>query len=125
SGFGSPELLYRVHREHGSRSDFGRASADHGEAVTKRTPMVLVGGFSLSLTFIGCQPAPQSAFPTFEYHRIDNIGNQIGQTALVDLDDDGDLDWIAGQARRTSSTGSSGGDVWWWEYRGPDNWIRH
>ena len=61
----------------------------------------------------------QPSFPTFSYHRIDNIGSQIGQTALVDVDRDGDLDWIAGQADRT------GADVWWWEYETADRWIRH
>src|SRR5262245_50199071 len=61
----------------------------------------------------------QVGFPTFSYHRIDTIGSQIGQTALVDVDRDGDLDWIAGQADRT------GADIWWWEYQTPDRWIRH
>ncbi len=55
----------------------------------------------------------------FSVHRIDAIGSQLGQTALVDVDRDGDLDWISGQADRT------GGEVWWWEYRGPDDWVRH
>lgn len=63
--------------------------------------------------------AAPARFPTFEFHRIDGIGSQIGQTALVDVDNDGDLDWIAGQADRT------GADIWWWEYQGPDRWVRH
>jgi hypothetical protein len=50
--------------------------------------------------------------PRSPRHRIDAIGSELGQTALVDVDRDGDLDWIAGQSNRT------GGDVWWWEYRG-------
>lgn len=58
-------------------------------------------------------------FPSFQYHRIGNIGTQLGQTALVDVDRDGDLDWICGQAKR------AGGEVWWWEYRGPADWVRH
>ena len=61
----------------------------------------------------------QRGFPAFAYHRIDNIGSQIGQTALADVDRDGDLDWIAGQADRT------GADIWWWEYQAPDRWTRH
>jgi hypothetical protein len=61
----------------------------------------------------------QAGFPSFSYHRIDNIGRQIGQTALADVDRDGDLDWMAGQADRT------GADIWWWEYQTPDRWIRH
>ena len=56
-----------------------------------------------------------AAFPTFEYHPIDRIGNQMGQTSLVDIDKDGDLDWVVGERART----------WWFEYVGPDRWIRH
>ena len=55
----------------------------------------------------------------FSVHRIDAIGSQLGQTALVDVDGDSDLDWISGQSDRT------GGEVWWWEYRGADDWVRH
>jgi hypothetical protein len=55
-------------------------------------------------------------FPEFAYHEIDDVGNRMGQTSLVDVDRDGDLDWI---------TGCSRGDVWWFEYRGPDDWVRH
>ncbi len=55
------------------------------------------------------------AFPAFEYHPIDRIGNQMGQTSLVDIDKDGDLDWVVGERART----------WWFEYAGPDKWIRH
>lgn len=55
-------------------------------------------------------------FPKFEYHQIDRIGNKMGQTSLVDVDKDGDLDWIAG---------CNGGTIWWFEYKGPDNWVRH
>lgn len=40
----------------------------------------------------------------------------MGQTSLADIDKDGDLDWIAG---------CNGGDIWWFEYQGPDKWIRH
>lgn len=55
-------------------------------------------------------------FPQFAYHEIDTIGNRMGQTSLVDVDRDGDLDWI---------TGCNRGDVWWFEYQGPDNWTCH
>jgi len=55
-------------------------------------------------------------FPKFEYHQIDRIGNRMGQTSLVDIDKDGDLDWVAG---------CNGGTIWWFEYKGPDNWVRH
>ena len=66
-------------------------------------------------TFILCSSA-YAEFPKFEYHLIDKIGRQMGQTSLVDVDKDGDLDWIAG---------CNGGTIWWFEYKGPDNWVRH
>jgi hypothetical protein len=53
----------------------------------------------------------------FAEHHIDSPGGQrYGQTSLVDVDKDGDLDFISGQ---------SGGDVYWFEYQGPDKWVRH
>ena len=55
-------------------------------------------------------------FPTFECHLIDRVGQRMGQTSLVDVDKDGDLDWVTGQG---------GQAVWWFEYRGPDDWVRH
>jgi hypothetical protein len=55
-------------------------------------------------------------FPKFEYHQIARIGNKMGQTSLVDVDKDGDLDWIVGCNGRT---------IWWFEYKAPDNWVRH
>lgn len=58
----------------------------------------------------------RAEFPKFEYHQIVQIGNQMGQTSLVDVDKDGDLDWIAG---------CNGGTIRWFEYKGPDNWVRH
>ena len=62
-------------------------------------------------------PGPSSI--QFEPHVIDRIGSQLGQTALADVDRDGDLDYICGQSSRAS------GDIWWWEYRSPAEWIRH
>jgi FG-GAP-like repeat len=55
-------------------------------------------------------------FPAFEYHLIDHVGRKMGQTSLVDVDRDGDLDWIAG---------CNSGTIWWFEYKGPDDWVRH
>jgi len=55
-------------------------------------------------------------FPKFEYHQIAQIGGSMGQTTLVDVDKDGDLDWIVG---------CRGGDIWWFEYKDADNWSRH
>ena len=61
-------------------------------------------------------PLAYAGFPDFEYHLIDHIGKQMGQSSLVDVDKDGDLDWI---------TGCNSGTIWWFEYKGPDGWVRH
>ena len=61
-------------------------------------------------------PGAQAEFPNFEYHKIAEIGARMGQTSLVDIDKDGDLDWV---------TGCNGGDIWWFEHKTADNWIRH
>ena len=58
-------------------------------------------------------------FPAFTVHRIDNFGKNIGQTALIDVDRDGDRDWIAGNASY------AGSEIWWWEFQAPDRWVRH
>jgi len=71
---------------------------------------------------LGCLTALATsawAFPQFTYHRIDRIGSKMGQTALADVDRDGDLDWVTGEASHSQSR------IWWWECRGPDEWVRH
>lgn len=55
------------------------------------------------------------AVPRFEIHTIAEVGYEMGQTSLVDIDKDGDLDWVVGERTRT----------WWFEYAGPDRWIQH
>ncbi len=72
----------------------------------------------LTLTAVPTE-AQTAAFPSFEVHVIDQVGSKLGQTGLVDVDRDGDLDWVAGTASHSDST------IWWWEYRSPDEWIRH
>jgi len=56
----------------------------------------------------------------FRHHFIDRDlpGSSYGQTCLVDVDKDGDLDFITGgkDERKT---------VYWFEYRQPDKWSRH
>src|SRR4030042_5547018 len=54
--------------------------------------------------------------PAFDYPLIDRIGSQMGQSSLVDVDRDGDLDWI---------TGCNNGTIWWFEYKAPSDWVRH
>ncbi len=57
---------------------------------------------------------------TFEHHYIDRDlpGDSYGQTSLVDVDKDGDLDFITGGKDAQKS-------VFWFEFRGPDDWVRH
>jgi hypothetical protein len=43
-------------------------------------------------------------------------GRNLGQTDLADFDRDGDLDFVTGEQR---------GRIFWYEYRGADDWVRH
>lgn len=84
--------------------------------LTRTAAAFAVSGLVISA--LAAEPAGPP-FPTFEDHGIEKIGTQLGQTALVDVDRDGDLDYVCGQADRV------GGEVWWWEYQAPDKWVRH
>lgn len=97
------------------------------------TPLVLVLGFITAVAFADDDPpraanvadpnvnlrAPTNTFPIFSQHTIDHQGAKLGQTSIADMDNDGDLDWVSGQAFH------SGKKIWWWEYQGPDRWIKH
>ncbi len=69
-------------------------------------------------TLVFCLPAAGMAEMQFKHHFGDRglAGSTWGQTALADLDGDGDLDFITGQ---------SGGDIIWYEYGAADRWTRH
>lgn len=85
--------------------------------MSRQIPLPAIVVFTVSGFVAICGRAAE--FPSFELHTIDHIGRRLGQTAVVDIDRDGDLDWVTGE------TGSLGGQIWWWEYRAPDDWIRH
>ncbi len=51
-------------------------------------------------------------------HNDNGVGD-YGLTALVDIDHDGDLDFVLGG--RTPKPER----LYWYEYRGPDQWVRH
>lgn len=82
--------------------------ASHQKSILPRA------GVAVIICLLGSQTC--KAFPTFEHHQIARIGNKMGQTSLVDVDKDGDLDWIAG---------CNDGEIWWFEYSAPDNWVQH
>ncbi len=59
--------------------------------ITKTTLLVQFFLFSLAMVVQGDSGTKESLsnqFPQFEYHHIDHIGTQLGQTAPVDVDND-------------------------------------
>src|SRR5690606_37693369 len=51
----------------------------------------------------------------FKLHKIDEFRDRMGATALVDLDKDGDLDYVFGRF----------GEMYWYEHISPSQWILH
>ena len=80
--------------------------------IPKTTPFMLCLLVVLSSS---TATAAAAAFPTFQCHEIAQVGQSMGQTSLVDIDKDGDLDWVVGQS----------GKMWWFQYENPDRWIQH
>jgi hypothetical protein len=72
-------------------------------------------GLCMVLLAAVCALPARGAMPRFECHVIADAGQRMGQTSLVDIDRDGDRDWVVGQS----------GSMWWFEYRAPDSWLRH
>ena len=56
--------------------------------------------------------------PRYRHHLIDTDlpEGAYAQTALVDLDNDGQLEYVVGQR---------GGDIFYYKYQSPDTWTRH
>jgi len=54
----------------------------------------------------------------FRHHFVDDAlpGSEWGQTALLDVDSDGDLDFVTGRSR---------GEIRWYEFRGGAAWKMH
>src|ERR1051325_4114080 len=64
--------------------------------------------------------AAASAEFKFKHHYVDRDlpAKDYGQTSLVDVDHDGDLDFITGGKDPDKH-------IFWFEYQGPDKWVRH
>ena len=59
----------------------------------------------------------QGEVPKFSLHDMGKSNTSSnGQTSLADVDKDGDLDFVSG---------CRPGPIHWWEYRGPDEWVKH
>lgn len=66
---------------------------------------------------LSAEPQEDAGFQ-FRHHFVDRDPGRgsLGQTALADIDGDGDLDFV---------TGERGGTIWWYEFRAADDWQRH
>lgn len=51
----------------------------------------------------------------FNYYEIGRFGSKMGQTSLVDVDNDNDLDWVFGRF----------GHMYWYEFHHPEKWTLH
>ena len=81
--------------------------------------LLLSGFFWLAL-------AASAAEPRFLHHYIDRDlptsqagSGDYGLTALVDIDRDGDLDFVLGGRQPPPSR------LYWFEFQAPDRWVRH
>ena len=75
-----------------------------------RSLLPLVLGFLLDSSCLSL-----AADVSLRVHEIARPGGaQLGQTSAVDVDRDGDLDFISGR---------QGGTVFWFEQQGPDHWM--
>jgi hypothetical protein len=82
--------------------------------------------FALILAILWMAAKTLAAEPRFRHHFIDRelpvtdkLVGDYGLTALVDLDRDGDLDFVLGGRPFQPS------QLYWFEFQGPDKWVRH
>src|SRR5687768_13916473 len=75
---------------------------------------------SLAGVICVCAMGAVAAQFKFQHHYIDRDlpGDSYGQTCLVDVDKDGDLDFITGGRDKQKT-------VYWFEFQTADKWFRH
>lgn len=71
--------------------------------------------FFISLAIVLVAATANAQNFNFELHEIGRHGELMGQTALIDLDKDGDLDWVYGLR----------GELFWYEFQDADHWLHH
>lgn len=119
----------------GAASEPREASLVDGDAAGRvsddasGTGAVRAGGGCSEALRVGPPPGKESysaapadtKFP-FSRHWVGTFSadpRYVAMVSLADLDHDGDLDWATGQREDVS------GDMFWWEYCGPDQWVKH
>ena len=55
----------------------------------------------------------------FKTYKMGGFGSRLGGTSLVDIDKDGDLDFVS------HADSKNGGGARWWEYQSPSKWVMH
>lgn len=94
----------------------------HRPRVFLSVLMIFCAGSGAVAISSACSAEPDGGTPaktfSFKHHfgDADLQGRNMGQTALADYDGDGKLDFV---------TGEQHGDIFWYEYRKPDHWVRH
>ena len=85
--------------------------------MMSRTRSVAIPPITILAVLLGAAGAAGAGAPRFRYREIAKPGGKnFGQTSLVDLDRDGDLDFVSGR---------SGGTVFWFEQESIDSWKTH
>jgi hypothetical protein len=98
-------------------TDAGSAADASGDLATE-PDAAFSAPVDASFGSIDKPPAgPQNPMLSFKNFTIGRPGGRLfGQTSLVDIDKDGDLDFV---------TGARGGNAYWFEYKSASSWVQH